>query len=1244
MAERIGIEVSLTGADEVINKLRQIDAFGNKLDKKRFKVGNLDPAVRQLDRAMDGLRSKVRSFHRTWQAVNSVDYDRKLQGVNKQLRTMGKQYGEMVRYQRMYNTGAIKASDAQIARHKEILTGYREQIRAANSYRRTLKSLQEFGSRENYQRTMGQFREYAGRIAEARRELNRAFNETPVAGKTLGQTYAAISGNMSRVGASLTTLGNAMTRITSPFSTIMKGAAYTLGYGAVNKITSGLSSGFERYDIMKKYGLTMANFSTKTYDAQKSIDELDKSVRGLPTGLDEIVSMAQRFTMTAGDMKDGTKLAIAANRAFLASMSTDSQRYQGMLQLQDVIGGKKMQSREWASLVASMPFAVREIGKALGYSGKKLDKWVSKVQQGKVANKDFLKGLKKAGGQNGTLKKYADFTKNTWGAFTQNIGNAFSRMTAGMLTSLDGVTKIMTKGKFNSLNSYLADSFIPAIDATTEKIKAWIASNPDKIIGFFDKIRSFDWGGFAKGFASGVGEILDTLGKFSDFLGGDAFKLGQWMVRLNMIGRIVSILGMFTKGLAPFFGVSGVLAKVLAGGGLGRAIGKFAGLFGKLGRIGKAGKAVEGARTIGKVGDAMKSATLSWQGVASKLVGVASIPAAAWSFKEAAEALKILEGVDIDWSSFGKKMGQMATGIGAFLAMAAGVGAGLVALASSQVGWLAIGAGAAGTLTIAGVAELMKTTAQGLDAIAKAEIPDTEQIRNVTDAISDSVKSLGEAGKDLPPDVISNAKKFSGIEGAMASIEAIGRTIPKIAALKLGKKEIEKATESVEAMGPAIDAMKNSIASLFGKKTVSSHETSNGRGRGGKHEVTYQKDFDMKSLKEAAESTSLVQTMMDSIIAIAQGFQNFAKEMNNLKKMGDVNSISEIGQNIGLMVDEIGHIAFRMNTAMGQFKSIEEAPAKFAKLNETLQEFPKIIESIRKIGEVSSGDNAIDIDAVFQPITQGLTRAINSMTSLLPQVEAMRMLGLNLKMAVDSIRNAFNGLNEIATIDVSGAINGITNAIAQINGTRIDVSPLVNKMNRATSRIKAAWARLLGAYNAIKSKSKSITISVSVDVSGAVANLNSAASRLRAAWNNLNSAKDGGGGGGTVNPVVGAATGGYINGKGRPIYRAKGGGVWMEPKGTDTVPAMLTPGEYVQRKKAVDYFGVGFMQKINHLDLEGAIRSLSVRASRALSPTLTQSVTNHIDNRQNNARVNQTIYTNNQNYTFRRANRFVGAL
>lgn len=82
-----------------------------------------------------------------------------------------------------------------------------------------------------------------------------------------------------------------------------------------------------------------------------------------------------------------------------------------------------------------------------------------------------------------------------------------------------------------------------------------------------------------------------------------------------------------------------------------------------------------------------------------------------------------------------------------------------------------------------------------------------------------------------------------------------------------------------------------------------------------------------------------------------------------------------------------------------------------------------------------------------------------------------------------------------------------------------------------------------------------------------------------------------------VNEVK-SATGGLIV-PGGPIYRARGGlasNPMFKREGTDTIPAMLTPGEYVHNRDAVNYFGVNFMRRINHKDLFGALQSLGSAA------------------------------------------------
>ena len=110
--------------------------------------------------------------------------------------------------------------------------------------------------------------------------------------------------------------------------------------------------------------------------------------------------------------------------------------------------------------------------------------------------------------------------------------------------------------------------------------------------------------------------------------------------------------------------------------------------------------------------------------------------------------------------------------------------------------------------------------------------------------------------------------------------------------------------------------------------------------------------------------------------------------------------------------------------------------------------------------------------------------------------------------------------------------------------------------------------------------------------------------------------------------------------KGGLIYRARGGGVPFKRRGTDTVPAMLTPGEYVHNRRAVNTFGIDFMRKVNNLDMKGAMNELMHRAGHMANINRGTNITNNNYN-------NQKVVINNSNagagYTFKTASRFVGA-
>lgn len=106
-------------------------------------------------------------------------------------------------------------------------------------------------------------------------------------------------------------------------------------------------------------------------------------------------------------------------------------------------------------------------------------------------------------------------------------------------------------------------------------------------------------------------------------------------------------------------------------------------------------------------------------------------------------------------------------------------------------------------------------------------------------------------------------------------------------------------------------------------------------------------------------------------------------------------------------------------------------------------------------------------------------------------------------------------------------------------------------------------------------------------------------------------------------------------------YYSATGGFMFAPRGTDTIPAMLTPGEYVQRRAAVEHFGRVFMDRINALDLRGALRSLQIATPYSTGGFIKNETRNYRDN---HAVVNQTFNNSSMNYGMRRANRFVRAL
>ncbi|MDQ4213768.1 hypothetical protein [Microbacterium capsulatum] len=203
------------------------------------------------------------------------------------------------------------------------------------------------------------------------------------------------------------------------------------------------------------------------------------------------------------------------------------------------------------------------------------------------------------------------------------------------------------------------------------------------------------------------------------------------------------------------------------------------------------------------------------------------------------------------------------------------------------------------------------------------------------------------------------------------------------------------------------------------------------------------------------------------------------------------------------------------------------------------------------------------------------------------QMELMNNSGLNVSLAQTALASAtMNATKSFkqngATLDSntqSGianrqsldqalqAIERVSDAVVKQTGSREQGNKALEDGKQALKNELAALGDLTPAVAAYIDQVKQIPVhidtNVSMDASGAFATL----SALRSQMGNI--ALGIGSAGGTT----AYSTGGTVyraGGGGVPAYLAGGGGLF-EPRGTDTVPAMLTPGEMVIRRKSADY-------------------------------------------------------------------------
>ena len=321
-------------------------------------------------------------------------------------------------------------------------------------------------------------------------------------------------------------------------------------------------------------------------------------------------------------------------------------------------------------------------------------------------------------------------------------------------------------------------------------------------------------------------------------------------------------------------------------------------------------------------------------------------------------------------------------------------------------------------------------------------------------------------------------------------------------------------------------------------------------------------------------------------------------------------------------IKSIGNAVNEMATNKGLTENLENMDT----VNKTVSKLKKTCESLNsivglnldfvKIGEVITGIQTFLNNVKGLKVGEATTDVVTEVNSIVTSFHNMATTLSNMKSEFNTSGiDMANGIIEgFKSIDIEGSF-----------GTKIDNAKASLKKKSFKSVGKKFGKDVVSGFSeGISNMSSSISNQITM-MYGYSTRFTDLGQYLGSAFKNAFNNQSGNiNTGGTNTPTVNRGNESQGNNmkfaQGGPVYLKRGGQpIVMKPSGTDTVPAMLTPGEYVMKRSAVKNAGQSFMDKVNNMDLKGAFKELSTRYGSHVGSVVNKNVTiNNNDNRVTN--------------------------
>mgnify|MGYP003082175239 FL=1 len=514
------------------------------------------------------------------------------------------------------------------------------------------------------------------------------------------------------------------------------------------------------------------------------------------------------------------------------------------------------------------------------------------------------------------------------------------------------------------------------------------------------------------------------------------------------------------------------------------------------------------------------------------------------------------------------------------------------------------------------IVESLNNIPDGLDISSKIE-----SVKNALDKIGE-LATLNIFGKDTPfnKDVTSNIKSVTEFTSKLSSIASSLNEINSIEDLSGIPAKIEQLRQALQSITQAGENG-GSLMSMF--------DAFKGKSDYGK--LAEEASNMINSLKTIADALSQIP---DLINIEGSGIETrVAKIQSVLKSLTDSDT--------GSFIQDIGKLA-KVSEAVGQVTSVVNS---FKTMAETLMTIPDLINvegsgietRVAKIKSVlqslaSSDDSGLTTSLQnIQKLSSNIMSAVQAVNNILIIANAINQFpevnADNFNNSINAIKTAISSLTGFNDSDaIIGNLSNIINTINQIQTSLAQFASMASSLgqqsggNFANGFVSGLGSRIVDKMNEQKNQIENLGWeALGASISSKIANgfdVSSVLNKIQQIQSAIDSLR-----GKTVDITVNETTvkktkhvehGGLIE------YHSTGGTVGgriFKPLGTDTIPAMLTAGEYVLKRSVSSMLGKQFLDNLNQLNLTQALKALAGHTGHSVVNNTTNNITQNVDNK-----------------------------